>query len=169
MIYIPPKQPRAACVCGVTALGSGAVLYFLGEFLRPRAMFQLSSLILITIAIFLAAKFLLCDYKYVINAPETENRGCTFVIVKISGKRENVMASFDLGDVYAFEKCKKISAFEKAHGKVNKAYNYVSNFMSNDVYSIAINFNGEKILFLVELSEKFANETKQRIPDTDEN
>ena len=169
MFYIPPKKPRAACVTGVLMFGAAAILYFLGEFLYPRVIYQLCALILVTMAIFIASKFLLSDYKYVISDIESHGGEVTFVIVKISGKRENVMANFDIKDIYAMEKCKKVSAFEKLHGKVDKVYNYVSNFMADDVYMLAIEFNSAQVLFSIELSDKFAEEIKARMVKSDEN
>lgn len=163
MFYIPPKKPRAACVTGALLFGAAAILYFLGEFSYPRMIYQLSALILVTMAIFIASKFLLTDYKYVISDIESAGSEVTFVIVKVAGKRENVMAKFDIKDVYAIEKCKKVGAFEKAHGKVAKVFNYVSNFMSDDVYMLAIEFNGSRVLFSLELSDKFADEIRARM------
>jgi hypothetical protein len=79
------------------------------------------------------------------------------------------MATFDMKDVYAFEKCRSTKTFEKQHGKVNKVFNYVSNFLSNDVYKLAISFNGMNVLFSIELSDEFAHIIDTVMVKNDEN
>ena len=112
---------------------------------------------------------MLTDYKYVITDIERPGDEVKFTIVKINGKREAIMANFNLIDAYALEKCKKISHFEKKHGKVDKFYGYTSNLSSPDTYMLAINFNQMKVLFGIELSPDFASEIRSRLVITEDN
>ena len=170
MYYVPKKLPRNACVTALILFGAAASLFFISEFFAPRLAFQLLALIAVSVAIFLVSRYVLTDYKYVITDIDAPGDEIKFTIVKINGKREAIMATFELKDAYALEKCRTTKEFERIHGKVTKLYSYVSNFMSGDVYKLAINFNNMKVLFSIEISEQFATEIKARIPEnTDKN
>ncbi len=173
MFYIPKKLPKKATLISIAAYFLAAIFFVLGEIFTPRLVFQLIALISVSIGIFFTSRYILTDYKYVIKDIEAKGEEVGFSIIKISGKREAVMANFDLLSVYAIEKCKKISDFEKKHGKVNKFYGYTSNFSSPDTYMLAINFNQMKVLFAIEISEQFFSEINARCvisePATDEN
>jgi hypothetical protein len=140
-----------------------AMMFLISNFLTPRLAYQLLGAILASVGIFFATRYMLTDYKYVITDIERPGDEVKFTIVKINGKREAIMANFNLIDAYAIEKCKKISQFEKKHGKVNKFYGYTSNFSSPDTYMLAINFNQMKVLFAIELNDSFAAELKNRL------
>ena len=164
MYYVPKKAPRNAAVISVSLFGGAAALYLVGEFFSPRLFFQLIALILAAVGIYLTSRYILTDYKYVLKDIDGPYQEISFTIVKVNGKREAIMANFELNDVYALEKCRKTSAFEQKHGKVNKVYNYCSNLLSPDVYKLALKFNGMNVLFSVELSEEFAREISVRLP-----
>ena len=162
MYYMPKKAPKLAGIISACSYGVAAALYLLGEFFKPRLVYQLAALVFVALGLFFTARYILTDYKYVITDIERKGAEATFTIVKVSGKRETVVASFDLLDVYALEKCRKSSDFEKKHGKVDKIYNYTSNFSSPDTYKLAIKFNGTRVLLSVELSDEFAEEIRVR-------
>lgn len=163
MIFAPKKQPKKAAVLAVILYVAAAGLYLLGEIFTPRLAYQLSALVIVAIAIFITSRFLLTDYKYVIKDAERATDKISFTIVKINGSREAIMANFDFISIFALEKCKKISQFEKKHGKVNKFYNYCSNFSSPDTHMMGIEFNKMKVLFAIEADEKFVREITCRM------
>ncbi len=164
MIYYPKKQPKRATAISLFLYIGAIALFIISSFFTPTMPYQLIALVLVSIGLFLTSRYILTDYKYIIKDAERSTDKIGFSIVKVNGKREAVMANFDLLDVYAFEKCKKISVFEKKHGKVNKFYGYVSNLSSPDTYMLALKFNGMKIILAIECSEDFAKEIKARIP-----
>lgn len=163
MYYTPKKQPKIAGILSVALYAAAATLYVLSEFFTPRLAYQLAALVLVALGLFFTSRYLLTDYKYVIRDIEQKDSEASFTIVKISGKREAIVANFDIISIYALEKCRKNSEFEEKHGKVTKIYNYTSNFASPDVYKLAINFNDMKVLFSVELCDEFAAEIKARM------
>ncbi len=163
MLYHPKKQPKKAALISVLLYAGAAVLFIISGFFAPRLAYQLGALVFISIGIFITSRYILTDYKYVIKDIERTGDEVKFSIIKVNGSREAVMANFDLLSAYALEKCKKISQFEKKHGKVNKFYGYTSNFSSPDTYMLAIEFNGLKVLFGIELSKDFAYELKSRL------
>jgi hypothetical protein len=163
MFYIPKKEPKKAALASVILIMLAAMMFLISNFLPPRLIYQLIGAIFASVGIFFATRYMLTDYKYVITDIERPGDEVKFTIVKINGKREAIMANFNLIDAYAIEKCKKISQFEKKHGKVNKFYGYTSNFSSPDTYMLAINFNQMKILFAIELNDSFAAELKNRL------
>jgi hypothetical protein len=156
MFYIPKKTPRAAALISAASYALGAALFIAAEFLKPRLGYQLLALVFAAVGIFFTARYILTDYKYVLTEVDRKGAEANFSVIKLSGRRETPVASFDVRDIYAIEKCSKNSDFEAKHGKVNKIYSYVSNFASKDVYKVAVEFNGMKVLLSVELSEDFA-------------
>ncbi len=169
MVYQPKKQPKKAALTSVVLYAISAVLFILGSFLTPSMAYQLAALVFISLGVFLTSRYILTDYKYVILDDDFDGNKTKFSIVKVNGNREAIMATFDFSSVYALEKCKKISEFEKKHGKTNKYYGYTSNFASPDKYMLAIEFNNMKVLFGIEPSEQFAAEISARInPESSE-
>ena len=169
MLYYPKKQPKKAALISVLLYGGAAALFIVSGFLAPRLAYQLIALVLVSIGLFLTSRYILTDYKYVIKDIERTGDEVKLSIIKVNGKREAVMASFKLLDAYALEKCKKISQFEKKHGKVDKFYGYTSNLSSPDTYMLAINFNQMKVLFGIELSPDFASELRSRLVINEDN
>ncbi len=170
MLYYPKKQPKKAALISVILYACAAVMFIISGFLTPKLAWQLLGLVFISVGIFFTARYILTDYKYVLKDIDRQGDEVKFTIIKINGKREAIMATFNLLDAYALEKCKKLSAFEKEHGKVNKFYSYCSNMSSPDTHMLAIKFNGLKVVLAVELNEEFANEIKSRMVNTsDEN
>ena len=165
MIFSPKKTPKKAAVITVLLYVASAGALLCSRFLAPRLPYQLIALVCAAIAIYLTSRYLLTDYKYAIKDAERASDKIAFSIIKVNGKRENVMANFDLISVYAFEKCAKVSAFEKKYGKVDKFYNYTSNLGSPLKYMLAMEFNGMKVLFVIEADEEFAREITARIPE----
>ena len=168
MFYIPRKLPRNALITSLLMFIAAAALFLVSEFFNPRLAYQLLALAAVSFAIFLVSRYALTDYKYVIKDIDGPDQQISFTIVKINGKREAIMANFNLDDAYALEKLTKVSDFEAKHGKVNKLYNYKSNFMPSEAYMLAIKFNAMNVLFEVELSNEFANEIRLRMPNSEE-
>jgi len=169
MYYVPKKQPKIAGILSVALYGVAAALYVIGEFFTPRLLYQLFALVFVAVGLFFTSRYILTDYKYVIKDIDAKGEEASFSIVRLSGKREAIVANFDIISVYALEKCRKSSDFEAKHGKVTKIYNYTSNFASPDTYKLAINFNNMKVLFSVELSDEFAAELRARMVQTADN
>ena len=163
MVYIPKKNPKRAAYTAAIAFVTATALYTAGEFLKIAKMpFQLSALCLFAFGIMLTARYLLTDYKYVIRDSERADKAPSFIIVKISGKRETPVATFDLTSVYKCGRYKRTRAFEKENGKVNKVFNYCTNYRADDCYAVAIEFNGMNVLLFVEADEIFEREIEAR-------
>jgi len=169
MIYYPKKQPKKAATVSLIYIACATALYMLGDLFAPRMVFQMLALVFIALTIYTVSRYLLTDYKYVLTDAERIGEEAKLSVVRVTGKRENVMATFDMKDVYAFEKGRSTKDFEKKHGKVNKVFNYVSNFLSPDVYKLAISFNGMNVLFSIELSDEFAHIIDTVMVKNDEN
>ena len=166
MYYIPKKIPKAAGLISVGFYGAAAVFYVLGEFLKPRLAFQLPALVLIALGVFFTSRYILTDYKYVLKDIERKGEEVTLTVVRVNGKRETVVASFDLLDAYAFEKCKTNTEFEQKHGKVDKIYNYVSNLFSEERHMLAFTFNGKKVALTIELCPEFVANVRALLVNT---
>ena len=123
---------------------------------------QLTALGLFAFGIMLIARYLLTDYKYVLTDAERADNGPSFTIVKISGKREIAVATFDLSSVYKVYRCKSTRAFEKEHGRVDKVFNYCTNYRAEDRFAVAIEFNGMKVLIFIEADGIFEREIALR-------
>lgn len=163
MIYQPKKDTKKASVTTVLLFAAGGTMYFIGEFVSSfRMFFQFSALALIAAGMYLMARYLLTDHRYVISDVEKKDGEITFAVIKVTGNRENVMAKFDLADVYAFEQM-DLKEFEKKHGTVNKVYNYCQNYRPENPYRMGINFNGMKIVFVIEADETLASEIRARL------
>lgn len=163
MIYQPKKYPKKVSIICVLLYGLGGTGYFIGEFVASfRMFFQLSAVIAVAFGMMLMARYLLTDHRYVISDIERMGDEVKFTIVKINGKRENVMATFNFDSIYAFEKT-SLKELEGKYGKVNKVYNYCQNFRAKDVYRMAIDFNGMKIVFVIECDDVFARAVECRM------
>ncbi len=166
MIYYPKKNTGPAAAISIAMYCGAALLFLVSELGVPYKMvFQLAALVFLSFGIYFTARYMLTDYKYVIKDIEKPDDKVSFAIVKVNGKRETVTANFYLSSVYAFEKSEGVKKFEKKHGRVDKVYNDRSNFKTSQIYAMAIEFNGMKVLFLLELSEEFADEIRARLDD----
>ena len=166
MIYYPKKNTGPAAAISIAMYCGAALLFLVSELGVPYKMvFQLAALVFLSFGIYFTARYMLTDYKYVIKDIEKPHDKVSFAIVKVNGKRETVTANFYLSSVYAFEKSEGVKKFEKKHGRVDKVYNDRSNFETSQIYAMAIEFNGMKVLFLLELSEEFADEIRARLDD----
>ena len=163
MLYIPKKEPKKAAYTSAVSLVIATLLYTAGELLKIAKMpMQLTALGLFAFGIMLIARYLLTDYKYVLTDTERADKGPSFTIVKISGKREIAVATFDLSSVYKTHRCKSTKAFEKEHGRVDKVFNYCTNYRAEDRFAVAIEFNGMKVLIFIEADEIFEREIASR-------
>ena len=166
MIYYPKKNTGPAAAISIAMYCGAALLFLVSELGVPYKMvFQLAALVFLSFGIYFTARYMLTDYKYVIKDIEKPDDKVSFAIVKVNGKRETVTANFYLSSVYAFEKSEGVKKFEKKHGRVDKVYNDRSNFKTSQIYAMAIECNGMKVLFLLELSEEFADEIRARLDD----
>ena len=163
MMYIPVKKPKKATYTAAGSIVIATALYTAGEFVKIAKMpFQLAALLLFAFGIFLIARYLLTDYKYVITDSESAEKDPSFTVVKISGKRETAVATFDFTSVYKCCRCTSTSEFEKKHGKVDKVFNYCTNYRAEDRYAVAIEFNGMKVLIFIEADIIFEREIADR-------
>lgn len=164
MIYIPKKKPKKAALTTALTLAIAIVLYVVGEVIgKYKMLFGLPALILISVGIMVLSRYLLCDHKYVLSGIESRGAESGFSIIKVSGSREVALAHFDVISIYAIEHKTGARAFEAKHGKVDKIYNYCSNLRPTDICSMAIEFNGKKVLFLIEADEGFFDCIKKEI------
>lgn len=167
MIYMPKKKPRKAVTVTVISLVAAIVLYVIGEIVgKYKMLFGLPALVLISLGLMILSRYLLCDHKYVLSDIESRGEETGFSIIKVSGSREAPLAHFDVISIYAAERHMSASEFEKKHGKVDKIYNYQSNLRPSDSCLLAIEFNGKKVLFLIEADERFFNEIKSVLAPT---
>lgn len=166
MIYYPKKNTGPAAAVSIALYCGAALMFLISELGVPyRLVFQLAALVMLSFGIYFTSRYMLTDYKYVLKDIEKPDDKVSFAVVKVNGKRETVTANFYLESVYVFEKSEGVKAFETKHGKIDKVYNNRSNFKTNEIYSMAIEFNGMKVLFLLELSERFADEIRARLSD----
>ena len=168
MMYIPTKKPKKAAYTAASCFVIATALYTAGEFVKIAKMpFQLGALIVLAYGIMLVARYLLTDYKYVITDAQRADTEPSFTIVKISGKREVAVATFDIVSIYKCVRCKNTSSFEKENGKVDKVFNYCTNYRAEDRYAVAIEFNGMKVLIFIEADIIFEREIEVRCSSTE--
>ena len=164
MTYYPIKKPRRAAVFTLVCFVLTAGLYTLGQLgLGFRMLFQLAALITLSIGIMMVSRYMLTDYKYVISDIDRRDGSMSFSIVRVTGKREVEMGHFDMTSIYACGRERSLGDFEREHGKVDKVYNYTSNYRSGERYRMAIEFNQKKIMFLIDASQAFEAEIEKRI------
>ena len=167
MTYYPKKNPRNAAIVTLGCFVLTAVLYTLGQFIGYRMPFQLSALIFFAVGIMMASRYVLTDYKYTISDIDRPRESMSFGIVRVNGKREVEMAHFDMTSVYAYSRARSLREFEEQFGKVDKVYNYTSNYRSGEQYRLAINFNQKKIMFIIDASKEFEAEIVNRLKTDD--
>ena len=163
MIYQPKKDTTKASITTLSLFGAGGLIYFLGEIVQTfRMLFQFSALIMFAVGVYLMSRYLLTDHRYVVSDIERRDGKVSFSVIRITGKRENIMANFEFSSVYAFEQI-SLMEFEAKHGKVNKVYNYCQNYRPAKPYRMGINFNGMKIVFVIEADDHLASQIRARM------
>ena len=167
MIYYPVKKPRNAVIFTLICFVLTAGLYTLGQLgFGYRMIFQLAALISLSVGIMMVSRYVLTDYKYVISDIDRRDGSMSFSIIRVAGKREVEMGHFDMTSIYACGRERSLGEFEHEHGKVDKVYNYTSNYRSGEQYRMAIEFNQKKIMFLIDASQSFEAEIDKRLhPD----
>lgn len=163
MTYHPKNDNRKAIAVTAVCFVLSIILYTLGQLgLGLRMPLQLCALILLSCGIMLASRYLLSEYKYTISDISYKNGTMDLSIIRISGKREVEMAHFDIASIYAIGRERSLSEFEKAHGRVNKVFNYISNYGTKNSLRFAISFNGQKVMFVIEADADFEKELRAR-------
>lgn len=164
MTYYPIKKTRNAAIFTLVCFVLTAGLYTIGQLgFGYRMLFQLAALIALSAGIMMVSRYVLTDYKYVISDIDSRDGSMSFGIVRVTGKREVEMGHFDMTSIYACGRERSLGEFERKHGKVDKVYNYTSSYRSGEQYRLAIEFNGKKIMFLIDASQAFEAEIEKRI------
>ncbi len=153
MTYIPKKENKARRV-SFWCIISGIIVMGFSSLVPYRALLQLAAMVLVIIGIQLLVRFVLSDYRYIIN--DCDNGTAELLIYKKQGSRDTLVCRISLSAV--------IENFERENKKpqADKCYNYTQN-LGAKAYSL-IFLDGEKrVEIIIEPDTAFVNAINARI------
>lgn len=124
-------------------------LIFASQMQNIKWLFQLLFLCLATAAIQIYLKYVLTEFEYVCDSESIS-------VYKIMGRRKLCVGTLALENSL----CEVIPYTEyldkKDEFSVTQVFNYTRNFKTQDIYSYIFDFNGDKIMLLLEISNEYA-------------
>lgn len=153
MTYIPTKDKKAQYF-SLLLIISGFAVMLVASFLPYRAVFQALSLVIVAGGIFLLVRYVLSDFRYIID--DREDGSADFIVFKKQGRNDIKVCHislFNVEDIYKFAD-KKV--------KSDNRYAYNQNF--TDERYVLLTREGEKLIeIIIEPNEKFLEEIKNRV------
>ncbi len=98
MIYIPNRNNKALNIACVLLI-IGVIVFGLSNFAHYPAVFQLLSLVAIVAGTQLLVRFVLCEYRYIID--DREDGNSSLVVIRKQGAREVKVCHISLSSVTA--------------------------------------------------------------------
>ena len=142
--YVPKSDKKTEKLIFFGMLGL-ATLFYVGSIVPNMlfpALLQLIAFSLLTVAIVVISKFMICRYVYRIEPREaTENlgEGYDFVIVQYSGKHVSTVCRCDLSSIVSMTHVTKENKRELSTSHKGKSvYRYVADLRADNVYFLEV-------------------------------
>ena len=153
MIYLPKKEKKAQRLSFVCIL-SGILLMGVSTLLEYKVIFQFISAALVVTGIQLLVRFVLSDYRYIID--DRDDGSAELFIYKKQGRRDELVCRISLSSVTEFyESGKKKPA-------VGARYNYTQNLFAKG-YSLIFADGEKNTEIIIEPDTAFINAINARI------
>lgn len=153
MIYAPGKKKDAGNM-SLLFLITGLALSLISAFLRMTSVIQICAFALIIAGIQLAVRYVLCDYRYIID--DHDDGTADLVVCKRQGKNDVKVCHVSLSCVTDVFK----SGEPDIKGTVR--YNYTQNLRAES-YSVIYGDGEKRVCVMLECSAEFAEALKCRI------
>lgn len=158
MSFIPKKNGKAAYL-SLLFIITGIVLFALSGILSYAWLFQLAAVALFVAGIQILVRFVLSDFKYVID--DLDDGSSDFIVYKTQGKNKIKVCHISLSfaeEIYS-GKCKS---------DADRRYNYVQN-TGTETVSIIFHDGDKKIEIIIESDNAFTDAIKARMGSGDGN
>lgn len=153
MVCIPKKEKKAQWL-SFSCILSGILLMGISSLLDYRVVFQLIAVILVVAGIQLLVRFVLSDYRYIID--DREDGTAELIIYRKQGKRDVLVCRMSLSAV--------VELFPRGTKKtqVNTCYNYTQN-LGTAGHSLIFDDGDKRVEVIIEPDTEFINAINARI------
>ncbi|MBR6513697.1 MAG: hypothetical protein IKT46_02565 [Clostridia bacterium] len=157
-IYNPKRESKAHIVIPVLLLIIAAIAIASSGigYIPPVAM-QAIGFICASVAIYLIARYSLCDHSY-----EADPDNKVFNVRKRSGKKITLVAAIDYNHIIAVDKRDKEYSINKKYGKAFKVHNFCNNIFPTETYAIVCDVSGEDIALIIEADKTLLDILERR-------
>lgn len=150
-----PKRLKRSVIWSFASVFCGAVIFGTSYFINSyKSVVQLIAMAFFAFGIWVACRYSLVGYYYVID-------GENFRIVKVSGKREQVMCNISMRTGHFVKKTSE----DKKRKNVRIRYNYCRNFATPDEYFYSFEWNGSEAEIIFEPNAEFAAAMNDKIEE----
>lgn len=163
MNYTPQKNKKAHRLSLLFVI-TGFVLMALSSILPYRALFQLISVVLIIAGVQLLVRFVLSDYRYIID--DRDNGTSDLIVCKKQGKNDVKVCHVTLSCIEDVYKRVKGGNNNDRGSQIDRRYNYAQN-LSADAYVVAFRDGEKRIEVILECDAAFVNAIRDRIGNAD--
>lgn len=165
--YMPQRKPRAALtITGLLFLCAVLLLFVSFQILAYKVFFQLAFVLCFTFGIQTAVRYALTDFCYCLDNLLYLDQNNSFRVVKIGGKRENLVCDIDF--MYVCEVAPK-AEFERLlqkYGKIENRCNFCTNLFSKEAYVMVYQTDNRYECVYFEADQAFLAEIKLRMENT---
>lgn len=152
MTYIPKRDNKAKNL-SLLSMVTGFVLMLLSAVMPYSVVFQVLAFILVIAGVFLLQRYVLCEYRYIIN--DKDDGSADFIVYKKQGKNDVKVCHVSLFNVT------EIYKFGERADKNAARYDYSQNITDRKYVVAAV--DGERnIEVIIECDEAFAARIGER-------
>ncbi len=158
MSFIPKKNGKAAYL-SLMFIITGVVLFAISGMLTYAWLFQLTAVALSVAGIQFLVRFVLSDFKYVID--DLDDGSSDFIVYKTQGKNKIKVCHISLSSAEAIYS-------EKTKQRADRRYNYVQNTCADTTRIIFLD-GDSRIEIIIEVDAAFTDAIKARMGSGDGN
>lgn len=153
MIFIPKQDPKQSSSLLIALLLLAIALYSVPSVttILPAGVWQLSSVLVLTVLVFILARYRLTSYKYVIEDD--------LAVVKLQGAKEQRLCLLSMAHAKKLLTKEEADAFK---GKC-KVFNYAQNPKPNKLCRIYFDDTSEQLIVILEADEALEQYLKSKI------
>lgn len=157
--YKPEKLSKAHIVLPIflilicaTALAASE----LGKYLPP-AIMQFIAVLCAALAIQIISRYSLTVFTY-----EADEEKRKLNVYKAIGKKSQLVAAIEYGDIVAIDKKEKDYSPKKKYNKAYKVHNFCTNIFPANAYCVVCNIEGNDIAVIIEADETLLKMLERR-------
>ncbi len=152
MTYIPKRGSKAKNL-SLLLIITGFVLMLLSAVVPQGVAFQVLAFALVIAAVFLLQRYVLCEYRYIIN--DRDDGAADFLVYKKQGKNDVKVCHLSLLSVTG------VTKYAGTHKKGAARYDYSQN-LTDSKYVVSALDGDRKIEVMIECDEAFARLVSER-------
>ncbi len=157
--YKPEKQSKAHIVLPVFFIllcAAALVCAELGKYVHP-AIMQFIAVLCAAFAIQIISRYSLTVFTY-----EADEKKRTLSVYKATGKKSQLVAAIEYGDIVAIDKKEKDYSPKKKYNKAYKIHNFCANLYPAESYCIVCEVEGNDIAIIIEADKTLLKMLEER-------